>query len=980
MTRVSKIARAVGYVLWTSALTTAATSSIVFAQDKEAAEPQTVVVTGSRISRPELEGTTPVLTLNSDALKAQGLSNIADIATALPQFAPAFGSSRTQSTFSGAELSGLNQVNLRNLTPERSVVLINGRRVPGGTSTSTAVDFSTLPTANIDHIEISTGGAAAVYGADAVAGVVNIITKQNFNGVEIGASYGSAEKGDNANPNGYIMLGGPLGETGHGLLTIQYDKQGRVSCADRFLCAQDFAWTSPTRPPVRGPAAQSGVPLNGRFFTPDGASYTRRGDSLTDTNGDLIPFSVAIDGFNRNATRDLAIPTERIMVAAEGKMEIGHGISAFSEINFGQSETNSQFEGHPFQSGAAGSNFGGNDRVPGLSATIPLNNPFVPTALRDAWLAANADADEPVDPATGEIDWFQRLNFGGFRGANNNRQTVRAVAGLRGDFDSIFGLGSNWSWEFHHVYGRTSLDGLTDGLVGTDRLYNALRVEPDPDNAGGYRCTDAGARATGCIPINPFQPYTKAMVDYLSLRAGQHGRSTLQDTQAYISGSIFEMPAGPLQTAIGVERRRFEGYLDYDVPINLGLATGNQIGDVDPASISAKEVYIEGLIPIFKDMPFMEALSLEGAYRHSDTNVGNYNTWKYGGEWAPLKSLRFRVMRSRSVRAPVPGDLSGIGQTFGVVNDPCVDEARNDNPTRAANCASDGVPAGYEPLLITTQSVAGFTGGNPALTPEKGDSLTFGFVLAPEALDGFTLTVDRFKIAVTDIITTVARQTAVNLCYDTPDRLFCDQVTRGSSPAEGAKTYVLKSVNEQLQNVASQDISGYDIQARYGFDLSSPFRSDRNLGKLDVQLLLTIYDRADLLPLPGEDTIDLLGAAGGSTDDQGYLKKSGVLNLTYTKGPIGVNWHTRYIGKATMAPPGFLAEGFPDIPAHFYHDLRVSYNFGEGSELYAGVNNVFDKDPPFFASGSSGTQALDTIPGYYDVFGRSYYGGVRVKF
>lgn len=958
-----------------SAVSAILSTAVVFAQDStstsSSSELQTVTVTGSRIARPELEATAPMLNLSSADLAVQGYENLADIATQLPQFAPAFGLSRTQSTFAGANDSGLNQINLRNLGTVRTIVLINGRRVPGANSVTTGADMNILPTANIERVEVLTGGAAAVYGADAVAGVVNIITKKNFTGVEIGASYGASSEGDNENPSGYLMLGGTIGESGHGLLTIQYDEQGRVSCADRFLCEQDFAWLTPATP-VRGPAAYSGVNLNGRFFTPSGASYTRRTTTFTD----LTPFSITQDGYNRNGDRDLAIPTERIMVAAEADVEISSHVSGFTEINFGQSEAESVFEGHPFQSSAAGSLFGGGPGIAGLQASIPLSNPFVPTAFRNAFIA---ELPAGADLSTQQINWQQRFNFGGFRGASNNRQAVRAVAGLRGDIESLFGFGESWQWEVSHVYGRTSYDGLTEGLVGTDRLYYGLRVEADPSNPGQFRCADAGARAIGCIPVNPFAEYTSAMIDYLSIDAGQHGRSTLQNTVAYITGSLLNLPAGPLQTAVGVERRRFTGFLDYDEAINNALVTGNQIGDTDEATISAKEAFVEFLVPVIKEKRFVEALSVETAFRRSDTNLGDYDTWKFGGNWQPIEGLRLRAMQSRSVRAPVPDDLSGIGQTFGVVNDPCTESRRNDNSTRAANCLADGVPAGYEPLLSTQQSVAGLTGGNPNLTTEEGNSTTFGFVLSPTFLPNFTFSLDRFKIDVDGIITTLARQTAVNLCYDTADRQFCDVVTRGSTPPEGNKTYVLRAVNEQMQNIAEQNISGFDVEARYGFDVATPFKSSQDLGSIKLQLLMTFYDKAEFVPLPGQPALDFLGAAGGSTTDQGFLKRQGTLNVGYKRGPIAANWHTRYIGRAKMAPVSFL-EGYPEIGSHAYHDLRLGFEFRETSEIYAGVNNVFDKEPPFFASGASGTQALDTIPGYYDIFGRSYFGGVRVKF
>ncbi len=944
--------------------------------DEDTTDIGTVVVTGSRIARPELEASVPIVALGEDDFDAQGFENFADLAASLPQFAPAFGTSRTQSTFSGAAASGLNTGNLRNLTPVRTVVLINGRRVPGGSPTNTFVDFNTIPTANLERVEILTGGAAAVYGADAVAGVVNFITKKKFEGIEIGASYGAASEGDNENPTGYIMMGGSFADRGRGLITLEYDYQGEVACEDRDLCAEDFLWNNPAADPLRGPPAYSGVAPAGRFFFTGGnnAGYTQRDGSFTDQNGALIPFVTSVDGYNRNGHRTLAIPTRRVMLAAEGEYLMADFVSAFAELNYGSSKTDAPFEGHPFQSNAAGNLFGGAPGVPGLPANIPLNNPFVPAALRNAAIAAGNN------PATAEMVWFQRFDTaGGERGADNSRETVRAVAGLKGDFASIGGFGHDWSWELSHVYGRTTLNSVTEGTVGTDRLYHALRVEADPNNPGQFRCIDAGARATGCVPVNPFAPYTPEMQNYLGVRAGGEGQSQLEDTVAFVSGAVADLPAGPLQLGLGLERRTFSGFFDVDELISNGLTTGNQIGDTDYIKSKAEEAFVEALVPVLKDLPGAHHLSLEGAYRRTNPDkTEEYGTWKYGLNWAPVEDVRFRAVKARTVRAPVPAELSGIAQTFGVVNDPCTAARRNANATRAANCAADGVPATYAPLAIVEQSVAGVIGANPDLVPEEATTLTYGVVFTPTFIEGFTLSVDRFEVDLEGIINTVGRQTKANLCYDTVERLFCQDLARGTHPTETGP-YVLREVNDQLANIAATNIAGYDIAADYNFALARMFRSEADWGRLKLNAMITIYDRADQTPLPGEDVVDLLGAAGGSTSDQGFVRRVGIGNVNWMRGDLSANWNMRHIGSAAMAPDGFLAPGFPDVGSRTYHNLRLGYFMNE-TEIYAGVNNVFDKDPPFFASGTSGTQALDTIPAYYDVFGRSYFAGFRAKF
>jgi iron complex outermembrane receptor protein len=959
-----------------SALSYAATARAQeSAAPDEPADIQQIVITGSRIARPELEASAPVAIVGRQDFDAQGMENFADLAATLPQFAATFGASRTQSTFAGAATSGMNATNLRNLTPVRTVVLINGRRLPGGSPVSTFVDFNTIPTSNVERTEILTGGAAAVYGADAVAGVVNLITRKDFEGIEFGGSYGVAKEGDNENPNAYVLIGGNLSDRGHGLLTLEYDYQGEVSCRDRYLCAEDFAWTNPAAP-VRGPAAYSGVAPAGRFFFPggSGAGYTQRNGSFTNASGALIPFAVALDGYNRNADRTLAIPTRRVMLAAEADYEVADSASAFVELNYGSSKTNAPFEGHPFQSNAAGSLFGGGPGVAGVEATIPLDNPFVPSALRAAAIAAGND------PATTDLTWFQRLKgAGGDRGATNSRETVRAVFGLRGDFGADAGIANNWSWEISHVYGRTSLESVTRGLVGTDRLYYGLRVEPDPANPGQYRCSDAGARAEGCVPVNPFAPYTPEMQSYLGVTAGQHGRSQLEDTVAFVTGPVAELPAGALMVNVGVERRMFSGFLDADEGINRALVTGNQIGDTEFIESTVREAFAETVVPVLKDAPFARHLSLEAAYRHTDPEEGDkYGTWKYGVVWAPIDGVRFRAERARTVRAPVPTELSGVVQTFGVVNDPCTAARRNDNSTRAANCAADGVPANYSPQLIVEQSVAGVIGANPNLEPEEGTTLTYGVVFTPQLIENFSLSIDRFNIDLRGIINTVGRQTKANLCYDTPDRLFCDDLTRGTHPTE-AGPYVLRAVDDQLLNISQTEISGVDVAADYGFDLGSLLSSRSGLGRIALRAMMTFYDKADQVPLPGEAPVDLLGSAGGSTTDQGYIERTGTAHLNYSLRSMSFNWNVRYIGRARMAPEGFLAEGFPEIGSHLYHNLRVGLRWRE-SDFHVGVNNLFDKQPPFFASGASGTQALDTIPAYYDIFGRTFFGGFRARF
>ncbi|MBY0302714.1 MULTISPECIES: TonB-dependent receptor [Alphaproteobacteria] len=941
----------------------------------ESDEPQAeIVITGSRIQRADLQSSSPILSVGPSLLQNRNLTNFADLASQLPQFGAAFGASRTQSTFANAANSGLNLVNLRNLGSGRTLTLINGRRVPGGTTTGTAVDFSAIPTSNIERIDILTGGAASIYGADAVAGVINIVTAK-IDGLRAGASYGISERGDNPNPSAYLIFGKRFENGGSITLTGEYDFQGRVNCGSRYLCAQDFAWFPPAAP-VRGPGAYSAVGENATFFLTAGnglpaINATRIGDSTSYTNaaGGLIPFVTARDGFNRNALRDLAIPTRRLLFAGQAEYPVTERLKLFVEGNYASARINSNYEGFGYSSAGVTGFFGGGPGTVGLQPSVPLTisstsggvtttvrNPIVPIAVYDAARARGMTT----------LSWQQRFNALNDRGAINTRETIRAVAGLRGSFEP--GFGSDWNYEASYVYGSTRLSSQTEGLISTRQLYHGLRTQLVD---GTLQCADAAARAAGCVPINPFLPYTAEQSAALTASAGQRGKTVLNDFNAFVSGSPFRLPGGNFAFSAGVEYRTLSGFLDYDPVINAAEVTGGAVGDINYVKITTREAYVEASAPILGDLPFVHSLTLDGSFRISDPNFGStYQTWRYGGTFEPFRGIRFRANRARAVRTPVPGELSGIGPGSGNVNDPCIAGFRNANPTRAANCAADGVPATYNPPLNVLQSVQGFTGGNPNLNPERGTTLTYGVSLSPQFLRGFTLTVDRFDISMRDVVGTVGRQTKANLCYDTVNRQFCGDLTRGTNPNVAGATYVLTAINDQIINVASYRIKGIDINAQQTFPLIG--------GRASLQAIATLYDRAEVTPLRGQAPINLLGFAGGSATDQGFIKFTGNANATWVSGDgVSLNYSLRYVGKARNSP---FATPTVTIPAFAYHSARVAIPFGEQRQFFFGVNNIADKQPPLFPSNTSGTLALDTIPAFYDVFGRSFFAGARVSF
>jgi iron complex outermembrane recepter protein len=957
-----------------------------------------VVVTGSRIARKSLNTANTTSVLTADQLYRTGAVNVADIFNTLPQFAPTL--SRTTTTFSGAATSGLNLANLRNLGSVETLTLINGRRVPAGIVTGGQVDFNTIPSANIERIEVLTGGASAIYGADAVAGVVNIITKKNFNGFDFGASYGVSEFGDNINPQGYAMAGVELEGKGFASVTAQYEFQGLVSCKDRYLCAEDFFWNPPGAQ-LRGPAAYSGVPPQGRFFVDPGNALTGQDWTLR-TGTWVTPFAVAVDGYNRNPKRTIAQPTSRLMLAAESEYEVRPRITAFMELNYGSSKTDSAFEGNPF-TGNPTNGIGGPVPSGGIEVTIPFNNPFIPTnnigciVCLPATPAGDAQDIRDAMAARGDgfLTWNQRFDAFGLRGADNLRQTVRAVGGLKGEFDTLFGIGSDWNWEASYVYGRTSLDSITEGLVDLTRLYAALRVESSgvPDVAStpdreDLRCVDPTQRVLGCVPINPFNggAYTQKMIDYIAVSAGQRGSHEVEDATATLGGSLFELPAGPVQVLVGAEWRRTLGNLDYDAVINSGTVIGNIIGD-SRSQNKWQELFGEAVVPILTDTSFTKELRLEGSYRstHAD-GQGTFDTWKFGGIWEPFAGLKFRAVQSRAIRAPNTGEQSGFGQTFGNVVDPCAGNlaAPGVDPDVAVNCLADGFNAGiYNPPVVVQQNVGGFNFGNPAVQPEVGDTTTYGFVITPDLVPGLSLTVDRFDIEVDKQIALIGRQLIANLCYQlpAPDRAtYCSKIQRAFNPNVDQLAYqnlALVAIFDEVQNNTKSTAKGVDIEIRYRTELADWFGETGDLGSLNLNAIISLFDEATALTtVPGAPAqfTDFLGYSGSG----GQLERQGKGTLIYSLDGWSLAWTSRYIDES-LSSPLVLPVRQVTMPDAWYHDAQVTWNMNENYTLYFGVNNVADKDPPFFPSTQSGVQALDTLPQYYDVFGRSFYAGFKVR-
>jgi len=942
----------------------------------EAAPAEEIVVTGTRIARPELTSSTPVAVLGDEQIALEGATNVQDVLQELPQVGIGF--SRTNTNFSTTG-NGVASVNLRNLGSSRTLVLVNGRRFVAGLAGTSVVDLNNIPTDLIDRVEVVTGGASAVYGSEAISGVVNFILKNEFEGFQARGQAGLTEDGDNprysASLTGGLSFGGDRGNI-VGYLGWEQDKGLRSR--NRAISAEDcFLLTC-------GPEAYSTFAPQGRFELLDAAGLpvevipTAAGAptslfSFDPGSNAFTPGFPTGFGFNRNAERLISVPVERYLGMVIGNYEITDNLEAFVEGTYAKTKSASNIE--PFALEAA--DVYTDPATQG--AGIPITNPFIPANIQ-ALIAAN--------PNITTLDFRRRQNEVFSRSNRNDRDTWRVATGLRGEV-------SEWRYELAYVFGRLEDNTRTEDLdIGRYRLaLDAVRL---PN--GQIVCRNEAARAAGCAPINLFGAGTASPQASAYVQAQIPRENNVTNTQhvvtANVSGDLFELPAGALGVAVGGEYRKEKSVDDWDPLTNAGLNAGNQTPDTR-GSFDVWEGYAEVNVPILADRPFFDYLGLTGAARYSRySTVGDVFSWNAGAEWSPVNGVRFRGVYAEANRAPNVGELfTGPSETFPTVTDPCEGVTATSTGQFAAACrtipgvaraiAQNGV---FEYTQADIQGINGFDSGNPDLDEETAKTLTLGAVVTPSLLPGFSATVDYFDITVDNAIGSVPREASIQGCLGSGIAEFCNNVIRN------ANTGLIETVNAPLQNVASYETSGVDVNLRYGRALGL-MTDDR----LDVNLLYTYLIKLNQTPFPGEAELEERGQLGGGERLGAGFRHKGSARLGYTVGGFTASWQANYLGRI-RAERDFDAAAFGDttdpdeiaqlndineVGDRFYHDVQLRYAVGEDRkfEFYGGVNNVFDKKPPFIpAPFTSSVTGTETAADVYDPFGRSFYIGAQMRF
>ena len=931
-------------------------------------EIQKVTVTGSRISSPNAESPSPLQVLSSADIAQSGATNLQELLLENPTMGtPAI--SRTNSNFSTAS-AGVATVDLRNLGIDRTLVLINGRRVVSGVPGSAAVDLNTIPTDFIERVELLTGGASATYGSDAVAGVVNIILKKNFNGVLADASVGGSEQGDDAKRKLSLTFGTTSADGASNIMGhFGYSRQGAVFSKDRDISAVDQY----SEGALTGNAADLFKPRRPFFsgYAPQGYFYHDTGSYTYDAAGNPIPVSTngsatqAPTGYNRSEFRTIAVPTERYNFATSGNLALNENHSAFFEGNYASTSVTTKLE--PFALGS--DNIYANGQVPAETFVngVAVRNPLVPQYLYDR--ISDTDGD-------GLRDYFftRRMAEVGNRGSTAERDTFRLATGLKGTI-------KDWNYEVYGVYGSTKEAQASGGQVNVLNFRNALQAVPGAD--GTPMCADATARSQGCVPINVFgfNSISPAAFKYVNAPGSLETVTTQKLIGGSISGEPFQLPAGALGVAAGYEWRKEFSSSTPDALTQAGLNAGNATPPTS-GEFDVKEAFLETRIPILKDQAFAKSLSFLGAVRIGDySTVGNTTSWNGGFEWSPVQDVKLRATRALSTRAPNINELfSPPSQDFpSGLKDPCEgvtatsagarDDACRAAPGVNANIAANGA---FSLNQSDLQGVSGFNRGNPNLGEEEGRSTTVGIVVTPRsipALSKFTFTADYFKIDIEDAIVSTPRQYALDSCYGGGNTSFCNFITRRPAAAGANSAGSLEFIDSAVSNSGGLGTKGVDVTVAWA-DKVGP-------GRLNARLAYThLLDGYDI-PLPGADRDPWEGEIGAAKD-----KAS--LSLGYKWGAFNLTSSTTYIGKSSLDNVFLgdfdLAPGSVKVKEKVYNDFQLTYAMRKEVDLYVGVDNAFNTKAPAIISGLPGnTTGAETDAGTYDPIGRRYYLGLRVK-
>ncbi len=959
----NKIARAVKFACAVGAASAFSFSGSALAQESGAKREglEKIQVTGSRIKRQELVSANPVQVITAEDIRQTGIDNIGDLLQEIPAVAGAATNTAINNGGSGAV-----RISLRGLGSQYTLVLINGRRVVGsGNGANNSVDLGNIPTAVIKRVEVLKDGASAVYGSDAIGGVVNIITRDDFEGAEFNISSDqSTHSGDGATRTIDFTVG-TSSDKGSVMLSGFYARQEEQWSGDRDWSRFDLGMDLETGELIPGgSSAPPWTTLNDVPSLIDGeecSSVTHgaaNGPGQSDPTQFLNPTGYVCrdggrDAYNFAPANYHLTPNERYGIFATANYEVSDSVRFFAELSYT------------------------NRSATTLLAPIPLAplaffTQSAPYSANNYWNQTLGPRD--VDGNTVEIaDWRRRVVETGGRNTIFDLNNARAVLGFDGE---LFNTG--WDFEVSYIYGRNQASLQRQGGVNFDKVRQAVGPSFLDETTGEVLCGTPGNVIAGCTSLNIFgipgtdTQITEEMLSFISFEAHDIGVNQQQLVTASIFGTAFEMPAGPVDVAIGIEHREEYGADFPDALIALGVTSGSSRTATE-GKYSVDEVFIETILPLLSEAPGAKTLDLELALRYSDYDTfGDTSNYKLGLKWSPIEDLMIRGTLSTAFRAPSTSDLfAGNSDNSPEVADPCAT-----NPTQF--CIADGVPpTGFEPIGDQLSSTRG---GNVNLTAEEADSFTLGIVFSPTAIENLEFTLDYWDIELTNAISTIGEQVILNNCARSG--IDCDKITRFGADA-GSLFGNSSDIDDRNTNVGGIDSSGFDFNARYTMDTE--------FGEFRTNIDATYYDTYDKTLATGE-VVPHAGRFIRNGGDGNFPEWKTNLTLGLYNDDWTASYTLRYIGSVAeiidnvdvreevtlfsslRAVPVLDDNGAiasydveRDIDSQVIHDIRFTY-FYENYSVALGMDNIFDEDPPYADTGFND----NTDPRTYNTVGRHW--------
>ena len=869
----TQLNRAVKRALFLGAASTAAFgaapafSNEVIVEDVEV---ERIQVTGSRIKRADMETASPVTVIDASEISASGVTSVDQL---LQKTTAASGAMTNPGINNGS--GGNASINLRGLGSQRTLVLVNGRRmINSGTGAASTVDLNTIPVSMIQRVEVLKDGASAVYGSDAVAGVVNIILKRDFEGLEMSAGGGISGEGDGVEKSIDLTMGTSF-DRGNVVIGIQYLDRGDVSQADR-----DFS-----NCPISEREGEDGKPelyCGGSSYTPYGHIWGPDGESLQgNPDGSWHEFSDD-DKYNYSEVSYLSTPMQKLNLTGLGTYELTDSETLFTEFMYSKRWSEQQM------------------------APQPVWFDFeYEEWMGDSLLEHGLEYGD-------SISYGRRMTDTGPREMSQVVDTVRLVLGVEGELDN------GWTWDTAVNFGRNDSVDKTANLVNMGSVQDAI-------DEGTFNPLDQTSWESGNM-------------DQYTYTEQNTGGSESIILSASLAGELFEMPAGYAGFAAGLETRTDKAWYTPDSLTSQGLANDPKV-EPTAGEYDVHEAFVELALPLLSDVAFAEHVELSTAVRYFDySTFGSDSTWKLGLTWKVNDELMLRGVASTAFRAPTVDELyGGESPSFEQIDHPMFQDQAE----------------------VTV-------GGNENLTPEEADTLTMGVVYEPAFLDGFSVTLDYFKTDITNAITAVDAQYVVDQCLDSDG----NKINQGSALCQSADIQVDQSgrvsFNNQLQNIGAENIAGYDLNFTYNFGAAG----------LDWKASLdtSILDKYEV-EVAGVTT-DYAGLITSGIGSYAELKSNLTINVT------GNDWSGQYKARyiSGMDSSSCLTDPTscfaPEVGSVVYHDVSGSYNATETVTLTGGINNLFDKEPPYY----SGNNDSNTDPYTYDVMGRYFFVKATMAF